>query len=591
MKRENEIADITLALNSLQSVRLRKRLAATAVCIALLSMRPCLSQDQSGVYDPIPVQFYWVKHPDVGYDWFGGRTYDGRLPRRDRFNSPYAMDRLAAAEVLLQLFDSSAMREQVYADVLLKKLRAGEENPQVRAAMLSAASRLMEESQLGELWTLADEIDRDAVEAACVNAGCKEAGSTWRARLEDSAVSDQRLQYACDGLSRIGDAADVPNLLRIADAESRSLPVRMAAAEAIGRITDEPPLDTALRWSASNKIELRLMSVALLRRSHAPQAHELLRKTALAETPVLSRAAFEVSVETQPNWVRSQVDTFAKHVDSNVRRRMFELLRGSLSQAELDLTANALSDVNDDVGDAARKTLVLYAITGAEGKAFAESLIDRSLVDRSPAVDDVRLMMQSMRMMVELKYFDRCSRLFPLLKHSHSQTGITAAWAIRHCAEEPADQAKVLETAAAMASELDKSIAAQVDTHPAELQKLAHLLEWFGIHKEKKAVPILAAFVPKSYARGAATRIAGITALARIQADEPHAGLTAQLHERIADKVGSFAEMESVRFASTIALGILGDAESQAQIIANNEGPGSPIYAASTWALKEIQKQ
>ncbi len=124
----------------------------------------------------------------------------------------------------------------------------------------------------------------------------------------------------------------------------------------------------------------------------------------------------------------------------------------------------------------------------------------------------------------------------------------------------------------------------------AHLRATAHLLEAFGHRKYEPAKDTVIRFVPKT-GFNLILRMTGIWSCGRLWENAKNKKLTDELHARIADKASMTPELESLRFAATLALGWIADPDSREPLIQNNEPQPAPIGYATEWALNRIEKK
>jgi hypothetical protein len=100
--------------------RLALRIAAVVAALSLL-----LSSGPAFCVEPQPVEYLWLHHPDLGFNWFRKNPRPKLNVSLSALRSQYATERLQAAQSIVRLSDEvGAMRPELL-EALLTGLEQG----------------------------------------------------------------------------------------------------------------------------------------------------------------------------------------------------------------------------------------------------------------------------------------------------------------------------------------------------------------------------------------------------------------------------------------------------------------------------------
>ncbi|MFO1065533.1 MAG: HEAT repeat domain-containing protein [Pirellulales bacterium] len=542
----------------------------------------------------IPVEYYWRENPRLGGLWFPEESRRVIEIDKPRFESPQVQDRLAAAQIVIRLADEPELPKQEAFQIVIDRLRAGEKHPEVRRSLISAACSLADASALDELWKWSegDASSLAVVESTCVRLGSSIPLDAWRRRIVDKDALDGPLMTACRGIGVVGTPRDVENLLPIVMEKTRAMPIRLAAAEACGRITDRDLLPEVQKLVKHRDAPIEFIVVRLLTQAGTPESIAFLKDFVDTASVAASRAAFEVLLKADSEWCRGVAVEQSHHADSAVRSECIKMLQGIDSSEAAACLLEMLGDTHPDLRNQARAAL-LHKLAMKEADPSSQSTDLPALIN--PAIvkalqsDDWRAVEQAIRLAMELKQIDHTSQLVQLLDHPRNEVNITAAWALRRSQPSPEIMEQMLRKAEVWTAEIEQAIR-QKEPYPVPVyRRLGHMFETFGVMRYEPAAPLLNKYIPKVFGMGLITRMCAVTSLGRIYADRKMPELRTALEARIAEKNVMIPEPESLRFAATVALGLLGDAEAEPALVEFDETEKTPIHAATVWALERIR--
>lgn len=545
-----------------------------------------LPQIHAWSIEPIKVEYLWQSQPTLEFDWAGRPIIPNIDVTAEHIKAPPARERMSAAQSILRAPNSTSLNRPAALKALLERLTAGEPHPLVRTEMFASACELDDGQHAEQLWKLAlgDLACEAVVERACILWRNPLPLDRWRKRLSSTTATEQELLHAIDGLGATGSATDVTLLEAIVLDGTRTSSVRLRSARAIGNVAsaDQRPLAEKLRASSAANAEL--LAVEVLAKSPVASSTEFVQDIALHGSTLAGRAAYRWLCQHDAATAQRLVESFLKHTDAEVRLLAIEQLTIANTQTTVPVLFETLRDENPNVRAAARVHLLTCCSRSEDEKQRTLTLLQPAMTDQ-----DWRVLEQSIRLTVELAQPDYRDRLMTLVEHARPEVCITAAWALRHLADDEATLQRMLAHIQALTVRLlDDQDAKVTEVH---LRCMAHMFDAFGHRKFEPAKETCLQYVPKNFRLGLITRMSAVWACGKLWENGDNKKLLAELHARIADKEGMFPELASVRFAATIALGWIADPESREPLITCDETKMNPGGYATEWALQRIDQR
>jgi hypothetical protein len=528
--------------------------------------------------DPVPISLNWNLDPKLDFKW----QQDQETPKLDMdirdFESPLADVRLNAAQRLLRSLHHPSLNKEHVSDAIAARLVKGETQPAVRKALVSCLCEVADGNHASLLWKLVvEEPDLSPiVERYFIRCESPLALEVWRSRIGTKYFRDQDIILACRGLASLGSPEDATNLAKEIDDITRSDAIRIEAARSISALSQLDLLPLAERVRNQDTSTANMLAALLLRKQPASRSGVSLKAffERLLETKhgPTQRLAYEWLCENSPERAHAKAIGMLSVNDSGIRRLAVTLMRNKQDEQSFRTLVKALNDANIDIRQLARENLLLFASQSELNEKKVNELIGVVF-----GLTHWRAKEQCIRLAVELKQAQHASTIAELLDHPETDLSIVAAWGLKHLAESELVLSKMLQHAQQWADTFDESHAIRV----------AHLLEAFGIHRFAPAQELLMRYVPRTDKFHLVNRISGTWAAGKMWETQSNPGLQSQLHARITDKNNLSPELESVRFAATLALGFLADPSSRQTLEAMDE-PGRPIGYATTWAIRRI---
>lgn len=474
----------------------------------------------------------------------------------------------------------------------LTKALVEETDPQLRRAAAGALVALDASSAAAELAAAAG---RDGlllarlVDPALARWDHLPSREVWLARLEDPATPVGLRLLAIDALGTVREpraAAPLDEL--VAD---RDLPpeVRLAAARALGNVSDSGPLDEAEALAASPAdappgagpaaLE-RLLAVALLERRSGEATTTLLRTLATDPEPAVATAALARLDALDPAAALAIAHESLAVPDAGQR-----LLAARLTARPGDV--DCIGRLGPLLGD--RNPSLRRFVAGTLADFGAEASLRQPVIDQGLAAlgrDQWRALEQAALLLGHLDHEPAAERLMTLLDHDRDEVAVSAAWALRKLAI-----AETLPPLLAYATKLRAELQGQAPPEAlATLGRQAQQLhQLFGILRFREADPLLREYVPKAQIDNRA-RSSAFWALGLIHENERDCDLAPVFAERLADVTSLPPESGVVRWMAAVGLGRF-KAESQMETLrefAERDTMFVESGIASYWAIEQI---
>ena len=466
---------------------------------------------------------------------------------------------------------------------IVGELQRGEENRQVRLAMLSAGVVLAKtQNEVEQLWTAIGEqqIDRDVVEPKLVELRSSAAIELWRERIARTDVKYSRLITAIEGLGAVGDESDREPLLKVVHGDASLLPVKLQASRALGAMLTVGLEPVAQELLDSNREQKQLLAANLLRRHPGESATQLMHEIVGGDNGAAQAVAYRHLAEHDTVEARSLARQMISHSNNNIRLIAIDLLNQVDDPESLRVQAEALSDRNINVRYTVRENLEQKATNPALREVIDE-LITFQLND------GVFEGMEQAIMLVEaLGEEHRAERLVAHLDHPRPEIGVHAAWALKSFELQPEVLDEILQYCQQATERMRGGFYPQ-----AEELRDSFLFEALGRHAYKPASDLMMEYVPKN-GFGFMTRASAIYALGHIWQDRPNRKLTNELARRMLDESEVDPEHPTVKFNAMITMGRVGDASSLPHFRDAGDSIGfAPLARAHRWAVERIEEK
>ncbi len=474
----------------------------------------------------------------------------------------------------------------------LTKALVEETDPQLRRAAAGALVALDASSAAAELARAAEQdglLLARLVEPALARWNHLPSRDGWLARIEDAATPTGLRLLAIDALGTVREPRAATTLGRIVT--DRDLPpeVRLAAARAIGNVSESGLIDTAIGLAAISPGNSpatgpaalgRLLAVALLERQSGDATATLLRSLAIDPEPSVATAALARLDELDPAAALTIAHESLAVPDAGQRHLAAKLTARPGDADCIGRLGPLLGDRNPSLRRFVARTLADF---GAEA-SLRQPVIDQGVA--ALAGDQWRALEQAALLLGHLDHEPAAERLMALLDHDRGEVAVSAAWALRKL-----EIAETLPPLLAYATKLRGQL--QEQATPETLAKLGQqaqqLHQLFGILRFRDADPLLREYVPKAQIDNRA-RSAAFWALGLIHENEPDCDLAPVFAERLADVTSLPPESGVVRWMAAVGLGRF-KAASQLQTLrefAKRDTMFVESGIASYWAIWQI---
>ncbi|MCC6508938.1 MAG: hypothetical protein IT423_07515 [Pirellulaceae bacterium] len=537
--------------------------------------------------EPIRVEYLWQSQPTLPFVW--GIIENQPMVRATpgQVQSEHISERMSAAQAVLRVPKSPGFDQAQILTSLINRLSSGEPDLLVRAEMIAAVCELDNGQHAAMLWKLSsgERLLQPIVERACIGWRNNQPLAQWRARLKSMTASEQELLQAVDGLRATGTAEDVPQLKRMVTDATLSISLRLGCAHALGQLSNTSELELAKQLRGSGAQHAELMAVHVLASSPPKAVTEFVQDILNRSAPEAQRAAYRWLCEHDQIVAQKRAMEFIKNVDPEMRSMAILQITAADNSDTLPALFDVFSDEHPARRNQAREQLLICSERSPEHLQSIAKLLTEAL-----KTDQWRPVEQAMRLAVELQRAEHVDRLLELLDHPRQEVCITAGWALRHLATEEDTLRAMLAHAELWTNKLGSVTEAPTVEEP-DRRRVAHLLEAFGHRKYEPAKDLALKYVPKNLGMGLITRMTGIWACGKLWEQGENEKLTRELEARIADKNNLFSELESIRFAATLALGWIADTDSRQALVVNDEPRPSPIHFATAWALSRVDQR
>jgi HEAT repeat protein len=495
------------------------------------------------------------------------------------------MQRLAAQAIAQAAREGFPQLEECVPD-LLQIATAAEAHPLARSAATDAVVALDADSAaqaLFEMTRTGGVSLRAIVEPALAGWDFQPAREVWLARLASSDAGRRDRLLAIEGLGIVREPRAVPDLLAIVHADDQPADVRLAAAQAAGRIAE-----SALEADAAQLVESvpaplvnRLCAVALLGRHHSDAAVQQLISFAEDSNPSVVEQALGRLFEIDPALVVPLAEAAMSNADPLVRRRGAQAYIALPAPDRIHGLSRLLDDPHPDIRAHIAVSLYRHAARPDLNDAVRES------ATQVLAGDSWRGQEQAALLLGSLDHEPAAGRLLELLNAERSEVLVAAAWALKQLA--------IAETLPALLEHAQRQTDARrsgQDRAGLDLQ-IAHLFEAFGLMNFSPAEPLLRTYVPKDLVNGYYSRGAAVWSLGWLHAGHPDEDLAVQLVERLNDfgPPPIPPELDIVWHMSAVTLGRM-RAESQLPALRERlklSGVShDPVACALRWSIEEL---
>jgi HEAT repeat protein len=404
----------------------------------------------------------------------------------------------------------------------------------------------------------------------------------WRNRLEHVKTDRKRCLLAIRGLAEVKDDQAADALLKIAVDATRSPELRLAAADALGRIRSDG-LEDAARELADRESRMRtidrLVAAKCLAGHSSERARRLLVELAQDDEPSVAAIALNRLLEVELDLILPVAESALAKGDVNVRFAVAKALVARPSATTLAMLGDLMGDLNPKLRTFASKSLFDLA----ESPGLRPQVIQQGV--RMVQDERWQALEQSLWLLAKLDQEEQSDRFIELLRHDRPEVYVTAAWGLRKLAID-----ETLAPLLKFAKQRDKEIKEATGLFDAEyFVQLVSIFEFFGQKKYAPADSFLRTFVPKESSHPE-TRSAAIWALGYIHEGKPDAGLVKALEGRIRDTMGMMAEHDLVRRMSVVAIGRMKASEALPTLKSYSEPGGidTDVGYACAWSIKHM---
>jgi HEAT repeat protein len=404
----------------------------------------------------------------------------------------------------------------------------------------------------------------------------------WLRRLSGDVTLARMHILAIRGLVTLGESQALPRLLELA--QGRRIPgnVRVAAAEALGKMQSsglEKPAEDLLHDKSAAAIVDRLVAAKMLESHRGPAAESLLAALATDPQPAVQAVALGHLYRIDPRLITPLLDQIINSPDTNVRRWAADALIAQPSPEHVARLAPMLDDTDPDL----RRHICDALIGLAKDASLHEAVIAQGR--QVLAAEGWRGQEQAILLLVMLDDKAIVDRLLVLLDAERAEVLTTAAWGL--------SRLQVAATAAPMCAVFEKKtdLWAQGKVQPdGTYLQLCHLAQALGRLRHRAADPTLRKYIPKSSPYHPHTRAAAVWTLGCLFAGEPDDELAKQLLDRAMDDSMQIPEDLDVRRMAAVSLGRMKATQTLDSLrdLRKKKDLQTALGYAAAWAIREM---
>lgn len=531
----------------------------------------------------------WEIDPDLPVQWYYFQPGEANQHvDLERLRSASRQHRVEEAQqILVKVGRGEVDNREAALHTLLDVLGNDEEtNRTVRTVLVSAAASLVQSpAEAAALWQALED-DPHAqllLEPRLIRWRSEMAIDRWRARLQQALpLPTERLLVAIEGLATFGSEADADLVESVLLAESTLLPVRLAAAEALGSLRREGGEQLAEQFLASSLPHSGMVALRLLAHHDSPRAVALIQQLVDGGTAIEQAHAYSLLANMAPESALAIANRMLSHTEVAARRQAARLLDTQQDATSLNQLATLLGDRNVHLRREVRERLRRKA-QNANLQPLVDEIVAHFLAsERFEGVEQAIVLAQQLR---RSKF---AAQVVQLLDHPRPEVFVRAAWCLQDLSLDP----ELLEAITKRLGEVTQRLESGAQISFDEEVAAAYLMEAVGKHGYRPAVPWLRKYIPKNgHKMRALPRTSAIYALGLLYQDSRDEALAAQLAGRMLDDNPFDPEDTTVQYAATIAIGRIAHAAGLEQLQRVPDEPPMARAVAARWAIERIVSQ
>ncbi len=535
--------------------------------------------------EPVPLIHRWITEPNLDC-FYINREKKEIFVDLTRLKSSVDAFQLSEARNIAQSDDQ--IQDKYKADaigVIMQTLRGKAAKQPVRQALVSALLKLTDGNELEELWKLTsqDEALRPFVENALIDWEHAAAKAVWLTRLENDSEAEVDLHLAIRGVASIKAQEAREALIKLIQSDALGLPTKMIATRSLGAISNAGLEPLASELLGSQRFAKEQLAAQLLVNHPSDAARELMLQISQTNFEPAHVIAYRWIAEYAPELARELAESMLQHVANEIRLQAVNVLHRFDDAVSLQLQGRLLKDRNVII----RRTVRDHLIEKSQIESLEET-IDEILTEHLKG-EHFEGAEQAIVVVEALGKKERCPRLVELLDYPRPEVAIRAAWALQQLVHAPEDLAGILVHCQRWTERIEVDPGQQVAE--TDVIRLAFAFQALGHNAYMPADQMLRIYIPKNGQKMRTnTRIAAIWALGEIWRGRHDSELEQPIAERMLDPAVIDAEAETVKYASAITLGKIGNPISIPQLESVPEKMPAPIGHAVKWSLEQFSR-
>lgn len=445
---------------------------------------------------------------------------------------------------------------ETYAEALRERLSATNDVEVRRACAtaLVAADSIDDAAVLAALCKPGDEVLCSTIEPWLARRKSAALQATWESRITSPAsVSHKLLVLACDGAAALEKTNLVPQLVEFANSGHTMFAVRRAAARSVASLAPNDALTPATRLAAGG-IQDKLIATTLLHADKSDAGLKLIATLCDDKDDAVASSAWASLVQLDPDRLVPKLAAGQNHRDPEIRFATIQTFEKLPSLERCDRLTEMCADTHIGVRNEARRTLQRLALSD-------DSLRDRILANAgdvsAKANATWQQIEQSLLLLGVMRHDAFQDNLIALLTHERPEVLVTAAWLLHLMPQERLGEPAVQEAVAKW-----KQIQAggmPADTIDVYSLQIAFICEVAARTNARSIIDLCKDQYSKDVPLSPETRAIALWSLGVLMTDSEDDDLRKKYTERLFDDSPFNPEMNVVRAASAISMGLLGN--------------------------------
>lgn len=533
----------------------------------------------------------WEDEPTI-YEWTEQVPIE--RPARlvpDRFRSSIAEVRYSEARQASWFSNAPNLEngKESLAEIM-RCLEEGEENAEIRVALVNAAVALGDAAAINRLWELFAEdescrsiVESGLIESSLIDESAPDAQAVWLARVQSpDEFTKFQLSLALRGLEKFPVSEADDELRELTFGAEIDEPIRLAAARALATCINADAISpTDLDRVQGDPVFRDLIIAALLQKQTSSLADatrlEVVRRDLGAASTLAAKSVFQLQAANTREVAELCLGSFS----SESRLLAVDYFVSLDTVDGLKQIAGLLGDRNPTVRNTARLKLIQ---SDPSGDKIIGKLLDEAF---GQDWDDIAFERLEQCVLLTVGVFDksRLETMIRLLDHPEYPVNVRAGWAVQLLV----DTQEQLRALVPMCEDYTDRIASRDrSVTESDVARLSFVFEAFGHTDFKETDAMLRRYIPKRMQlMRAMTRGSAIWTLGRLNRGTKDPELNQLLAERVLDSDYLDQERGMIRFLCIVSMVAIDAPNAEADIESAIWREPEEVGYARTWALNK----